>query len=412
MTATELAADPAGLSREELDRLVGRRAPRPARGARHAPAAAGRRRPGGPAGRSGGRARRGRTGGDRHRDGSRLRRGGARHRRHRIGRRARPAPATPAAARAAEPPEADAEPATPTRNARTRKPNPPPEPATPEPATPEPATPEPATPDRNARATPEPARPNPHARRGRRLRRPGRDRLAAGGSRPGAAAAADAGRLVIRTLRPEASSVSAVLGDRRVELDRVHPGGVFAGAGPRPAAGLPARGELRRRRGGRAYLVDDPYRWLPTLGEIDLHLIGEGRHERLWDALGAHVRTYETPHGPVTGHLVRGLGAQRPRRAGDRRLRLLAGAGRTRCARSAPAASGRSSCPGVGAGARSTSSASSARTASGGTRPTRWRSPPRCRRPPRRWCTASTHDWDDEEWLAKRAVDPLALPRR
>ena len=26
------------------------------------------------------------------------------------------------------------------------------------------------------------------------------------------------------------------------------------------------------------------------LGDIDLHLIGEGRHRRLWDALGAHVR--------------------------------------------------------------------------------------------------------------------------
>ena len=47
--------------------------------------------------------------------------------------------------------------------------------------------------------------------------------------------------------------------------------------------------------------MDDPYRWLPTLGEIDLHLIGEGRHERLWDALGAHVRSYDTPSGPVTG---------------------------------------------------------------------------------------------------------------
>ena len=26
-----------------------------------------------------------------------------------------------------------------------------------------------------------------------------------------------------------------------------------------------------------------------TLGELDLYLIGEGRHERLWQALGAHV---------------------------------------------------------------------------------------------------------------------------
>jgi 1,4-alpha-glucan branching enzyme len=34
-----------------------------------------------------------------------------------------------------------------------------------------------------------------------------------------------------------------------------------------------------------------------NLGEIDLHLIGEGRHERLWDILGAHVRT----DGEVSG---------------------------------------------------------------------------------------------------------------
>ncbi|MEU3453741.1 1,4-alpha-glucan branching protein GlgB [Micromonospora sp. NPDC006766] len=35
---------------------------------------------------------------------------------------------------------------------------------------------------------------------------------------------------------------------------------------------------------------DDPDRQPPTLGELDLHLIGEGRHERLWEALGARVR--------------------------------------------------------------------------------------------------------------------------
>ena len=35
-------------------------------------------------------------------------------------------------------------------------------------------------------------------------------------------------------------------------------------------------------------ITDDPYRYLPTLGEIDLHLIGEGRHEELWRVLGAH----------------------------------------------------------------------------------------------------------------------------
>ncbi|MGX2994418.1 1,4-alpha-glucan branching enzyme [Streptomyces sp. JNUCC 64] len=41
----------------------------------------------------------------------------------------------------------------------------------------------------------------------------------------------------------------------------------------------------------------DPYALLPSLGGFDLHLIGEGRHEELWTALGARVLT----HQGVTG---------------------------------------------------------------------------------------------------------------
>ena len=41
--------------------------------------------------------------------------------------------------------------------------------------------------------------------------------------------------------------------------------------------------------------------WPPSVGELDLHLIGEGRHERLWEVLGAHVTTYEGEEGPVHG---------------------------------------------------------------------------------------------------------------
>ena len=52
---------------------------------------------------------------------------------------------------------------------------------------------------------------------------------------------------------------------------------------------------------GQQIHADDPYRFLPTLGEVDLHLIGEGRHEELWQVLGrarAHVRHHG---GPVSG---------------------------------------------------------------------------------------------------------------
>ena len=51
-----------------------------------------------------------------------------------------------------------------------------------------------------------------------------------------------------------------------------------------------------------ATVVDDPYRFLPTLGEVDLHLINEGRHELLWTVLGARVHHYDAPLGdPIVG---------------------------------------------------------------------------------------------------------------
>ncbi|MEU8890607.1 1,4-alpha-glucan branching enzyme [Streptomyces sp. NPDC048442] len=43
--------------------------------------------------------------------------------------------------------------------------------------------------------------------------------------------------------------------------------------------------------------VDDPYRFLPALGDLDLHLIGEGRHEELWKALGAEPMTHQGTAG-------------------------------------------------------------------------------------------------------------------
>jgi 1,4-alpha-glucan branching enzyme len=105
------------------------------------------------------------------------------------------------------------------------------------------------------------------------------------------------GTTVIRTLRPEAATASVVAGRTRTPMQRVHDGGVFEAL----VEGPPADYRIEVSYGDQTHRVDDPYRWLPTVGEVDLHLIGEGRHENLWQALGAHVRTYDTPGGPVTG---------------------------------------------------------------------------------------------------------------
>ncbi len=52
-----------------------------------------------------------------------------------------------------------------------------------------------------------------------------------------------------------------------------------------------------------------------TLGELDLHLIGEGRHERLWSVLGAHPRTEDGAEG--TSFAVWAPNARSVRVAGD-----------------------------------------------------------------------------------------------
>jgi 1,4-alpha-glucan branching enzyme len=86
---------------------------------------------------------------------------------------------------------------------------------------------------------------------------------------------------VIRTLRRGASSVSLHIGDGRFPMNRVHDEGLFAATVPGTVL------DFRLDVDGR--LVDDPYRFAPTLGDLDLHLIREGRHERLWTVLGARV---------------------------------------------------------------------------------------------------------------------------
>jgi 1,4-alpha-glucan branching enzyme len=61
--------------------------------------------------------------------------------------------------------------------------------------------------------------------------------------------------------------------------------------------GLQAYRIEARYEDGTVWTADDPYRFSPTVGELDLHLIREGRHERLWDVLGAH----HGEHGEVVG---------------------------------------------------------------------------------------------------------------
>jgi 1,4-alpha-glucan branching enzyme len=95
--------------------------------------------------------------------------------------------------------------------------------------------------------------------------------------------------VVVRAFRPDAEAVSVWVDGTTTALERVHPAGVFEGT--LAGAKLPLSYHLDvAYPGGERYPVEDPYRFAPTIGELDQHLAGEGRHEELYATLGAHVR--------------------------------------------------------------------------------------------------------------------------
>jgi len=98
---------------------------------------------------------------------------------------------------------------------------------------------------------------------------------------------ADDGGVVVRAYRPEAKTVRVQ--PAGVEAELKDPAGLWEALLPK--AKLPLAYELEvEYADGSTYTLRDPYSFLPTLGDLDIHLAMEGRHEELYERLGAHVR--------------------------------------------------------------------------------------------------------------------------
>jgi 1,4-alpha-glucan branching enzyme len=102
------------------------------------------------------------------------------------------------------------------------------------------------------------------------------------------------GSWIIRTFQSGADRVELIegaTGDLLAELERQHRAGLFAGRVDGFPKAFPYR--LRVTRGDRVEQLEDPYRFPPVLGELDLHLLAEGKHLRSFEKLGAHPMTLD-----------------------------------------------------------------------------------------------------------------------
>ena len=112
------------------------------------------------------------------------------------------------------------------------------------------------------------------------------------------------GGVVVRALRPAASSVTAAAptASPPSSSSRSTPAAYSRARSRTPScrSATSSRSTTATPASSRSTIRTA---FLPTIGELDQYLIAEGRHEELYDKLGAHVREMETrpPDPPVTG---------------------------------------------------------------------------------------------------------------
>ncbi|MCB1419473.1 MAG: 1,4-alpha-glucan branching protein GlgB [Notoacmeibacter sp.] len=104
------------------------------------------------------------------------------------------------------------------------------------------------------------------------------------------------GGLIARCFIPGAEAVQAFTLDGKPAgtLTRIHDAGFFQGQLTiRKARPL----KYRASNAGGEWMVTDPYSFGPVLGPQDDHFMGQGRHMRLFDKLGAHIIHHEGADG-------------------------------------------------------------------------------------------------------------------
>ncbi|UOM36175.1 1,4-alpha-glucan branching protein GlgB [Acuticoccus sp. I52.16.1] len=100
----------------------------------------------------------------------------------------------------------------------------------------------------------------------------------------------DGSRLYIRTFAPQAEEVrlTDAKGKAVATMERTHPDGLFAVVLEKTE---PFDYRLKLKSGGHEWTTDDPYRFGTVLGELDVYLMAEGRHRKLYERLGSHPAT-------------------------------------------------------------------------------------------------------------------------
>jgi 1,4-alpha-glucan branching enzyme len=106
----------------------------------------------------------------------------------------------------------------------------------------------------------------------------------------------DGSGLVVRAILPDAATVQIVPVVEKekptIKLKRLHESGLFEGV-TREADRVYSYDLVITDSQGTKRRTRDPYSFLPTLGETDLYLFGQGNERRIYEKLGAQLRVID-----------------------------------------------------------------------------------------------------------------------
>jgi len=103
----------------------------------------------------------------------------------------------------------------------------------------------------------------------------------------------------VRVFRPDARAIEVVLDrepDNPIAAERIDEEGFFCVTVPGAGRDIPYHLRIVKPDGSEEF-TRDAYQYGPIMGDIDLHLFSEGQHWKIYEKLGAHLRTI----GDATG---------------------------------------------------------------------------------------------------------------
>ena len=111
-------------------------------------------------------------------------------------------------------------------------------------------------------------------------------------------------KAVIRTFQPHATAVDLLIGTAAHGMQKIHQAGMFEIEVNRSSCADPDFHPFSYQfhityHDGNTSITNDPYRFLPQLGDVDKYLFNSGTHYNLYTHMGAHLTTCDNIRGTI-----------------------------------------------------------------------------------------------------------------